>query len=237
MIPKPCTAESNCSISASSQLAQDLLAVEFIIWDEVVMCNKYCTEAVNRSLRDIARRKVQFGGKCVLFSGDFRQNIPVIPERWRAQIVYGCVKSSALCPSVCQLLAHRTACRARKGVSAHADRSCVFAGAQRCLTRAGSSRRGNAPSCSFKQGIRREARHSRNFFKPNGLALHRCAIGALLVTNANFVRHTSSAHLLHFPIVPSFRALQSKLHSLPHLTKNAPVRPHVFRRYPRGVQR
>ncbi len=60
------------------------------------MCHKYCIEAVNRSLRDIARRKIQFGGKCVLFSGDFRQNIPVIPERSRAQIVHGCVKSSAL---------------------------------------------------------------------------------------------------------------------------------------------
>ncbi len=48
-IPIPITAESTCSISASSQLAQDLLDSDFIIWDEIVMCHRYCVEAVDRS--------------------------------------------------------------------------------------------------------------------------------------------------------------------------------------------
>ncbi len=65
-------------------------------WDEIVMCHRYCIEAVDRSLRDNTRRNVPFGGKCVLFSGDFRQTLPVIPGGSRAQIVHGCVKSSAL---------------------------------------------------------------------------------------------------------------------------------------------
>ncbi len=60
------------------------------------MCHRYCIEAVDRSLRDIARRNVPFGGKCVLFSADFLQILPVIPEGSRTQIVHGCVKSSAL---------------------------------------------------------------------------------------------------------------------------------------------
>ncbi len=69
-IPIPITAESTCSISARSQLAQDLLDTDFIIWDEIAMCHRYCVEAVDRSLRDITRRSLPFGGKCVLFSGD-----------------------------------------------------------------------------------------------------------------------------------------------------------------------
>ncbi len=45
------TAESTCSISARSQLAQDLLDTYFIIWDEVLMCHRYCVESVDRSLQ------------------------------------------------------------------------------------------------------------------------------------------------------------------------------------------
>ncbi len=95
-IPIPITVESTCSISARSQLAQELQDTYFIIWDEIVMCHRYCVEAVDRTLRDITRRNLPFGGKCVLFSGDFRQILPVIPGGSRAQILHACVKSSAL---------------------------------------------------------------------------------------------------------------------------------------------
>ncbi len=90
------TAESTCSIFARSQLAQDLLDTDFIISDDIVMCHRYCVEAVDRSFRDITRRNLPFGGKCVLFSGDFRQILPVILGASRAQIVHACVKYSAL---------------------------------------------------------------------------------------------------------------------------------------------
>ncbi len=45
----PCAAESTCTISARSQLPQNFLYVDFIIWDEIVMCHRYCIEAVYRS--------------------------------------------------------------------------------------------------------------------------------------------------------------------------------------------
>ncbi len=60
------------------------------------MCHRYCVEAVDRSSRDITRRNLPFRGKCVLFSGDFRQFLPVIPGGSRAQIVHASVESSAL---------------------------------------------------------------------------------------------------------------------------------------------
>ncbi len=73
-IPIPVTVDNTCSISERSQLAQDLIDTDFIIWDEIAKCHRYCVEAVDRSLRDITKRNQPFGGKCVLFSGDFRPN-------------------------------------------------------------------------------------------------------------------------------------------------------------------
>ncbi len=60
------------------------------------MCHRYSVEAVDRSLRDVTRRNVPFGGKCVLFSGDLREILLVIPGGPRAQILHVFVKSLAL---------------------------------------------------------------------------------------------------------------------------------------------
>jgi len=98
-IPIPCLADSTCHISANSQLAAHMRAAHLIIWDEIVMCHRYCVEAVDRSLRDITGTNLPFGGKCILFSGDFRQILPVLPGGSQAQIVEACICSSPLFPS------------------------------------------------------------------------------------------------------------------------------------------
>ena len=41
-------------------------------------------------------KNVPFGGKCVLFSRDFRQILPVVPRGTRSMIVFMCFKSSPL---------------------------------------------------------------------------------------------------------------------------------------------
>ena len=41
------------------------------------MTHRYCVEALNRTLQDITRNKNLFGGKTILFSGDWRQIGPV----------------------------------------------------------------------------------------------------------------------------------------------------------------
>ena len=105
-IPIPCDSTSTCNISVESKLAQEMREVDLIIWDEVVMCNRYCIEAVDRALRDIMRSEAPFGGKCVLFSGDYRQILPVIQGGSRAQVVNACFKSSALFSSIQILKPH-----------------------------------------------------------------------------------------------------------------------------------
>ena len=58
---------------------------------------RYCVEAVNRTLRAIMKSpNVRFGGKCTLFSGDFRQILPAAPRGSRGVIVFMTPKSSPL---------------------------------------------------------------------------------------------------------------------------------------------
>nr|GEX89505.1 ATP-dependent DNA helicase PIF1-like [Tanacetum cinerariifolium] len=60
--------------------------LEFIIWDEAPMANKLCFEALDRSLRDIIRKnryatcEQPFGNMTMVFGGDFRQVLSVIPK-------------------------------------------------------------------------------------------------------------------------------------------------------------
>ena len=62
-IPIPCHSTTTCKISVGSELSQEMREADLIIWDEVVICNRYCIEAVERTLRDIMRTEVSFGGK------------------------------------------------------------------------------------------------------------------------------------------------------------------------------
>ena len=73
----------------------ELLQASLNIRDEVVMCVPYCIEAVYRTLRVIMKSpNLSFGQKCVLFSGDLRQILPVVPRSSRGMIVFICFKSS-----------------------------------------------------------------------------------------------------------------------------------------------
>ena len=60
------------------------------------MRHRHCIECADRTLRDISKVELPFGGKIVLFSGDFRQILPVVRGGSRAQIVHACMKSSPL---------------------------------------------------------------------------------------------------------------------------------------------
>ena len=53
------------------------------------MVNRYCFEALDRTMRDLLRfsnpnsLEQPFGGKVVVLGGDFRQIFPVIPKAGR----------------------------------------------------------------------------------------------------------------------------------------------------------
>ena len=57
-----------------------------IIWDEVAMTRRQAVETLDRSLQDITGSVEPFGGKVIVFGGDFRQVLPIVPRGTRAQI-------------------------------------------------------------------------------------------------------------------------------------------------------
>ena len=93
---------SSCSISSNSREASILRRAKIVIWDEAPMSNKFCIEAVDRLFRDLmsvidpALKNIPFGGKIVLFGGDFRQTLPVVLRGTKADIINSTLKSSFL---------------------------------------------------------------------------------------------------------------------------------------------
>jgi hypothetical protein len=84
---------STCYISRDSELAALLQAATLIVWDEVVMMHMHVFEAVNRSLQDNMAvinptfKFLPFGGLVVVFGGDFRQILLVVPCGTKGDVV------------------------------------------------------------------------------------------------------------------------------------------------------
>ncbi|XP_004501122.1 uncharacterized protein, partial [Cicer arietinum] len=101
-IPLVTTETSTCDIKQRTDRANLIIHSKLIIWDEAPMLNKLCAEAVDRTFRDIMRTVDEanlhkpFGGKVVVFGGDFRQILPVVRKGCRHDIVAASINSSEL---------------------------------------------------------------------------------------------------------------------------------------------
>jgi len=96
--------DSYCNIPKNSLLAKQIQNAKILIWDEAPMQHWHAFEAVDRTLRDIRNSPLQaFGGLTVLFAGDFRQYLPIVPCGSHGQIVASCLKKSYLWTSVTSL--------------------------------------------------------------------------------------------------------------------------------------
>ncbi|XP_031090985.1 uncharacterized protein LOC115995982 [Ipomoea triloba] len=101
-IPICINEDSTCNIHQESQLAELIVAAKLIIWYETPMMHKHCSEALDRTMRDILRFVNEdsgnrtFGGQTVVFRGDFRKILPVVPKGSRQDIVSSTINSSYL---------------------------------------------------------------------------------------------------------------------------------------------
>ncbi|KAG5561726.1 hypothetical protein RHGRI_004691 [Rhododendron griersonianum] len=68
-----------CNIPKQSGTAKLLRRAKLIIWDKALMAKRWEIESVDRSLRDVMSNDIIFGGKSIVFGGDFRQVLPVVP--------------------------------------------------------------------------------------------------------------------------------------------------------------
>ncbi|KAI3745925.1 hypothetical protein L6452_08337 [Arctium lappa] len=91
---------SLCYIKLDNDVDKLIKKTRLIIWDEAPMVHRYVFEALDRSMNDIfgsqgiTDSEMLFGGKVVIFGGDFRQILPVIPNTSRQDIVNASLSSS-----------------------------------------------------------------------------------------------------------------------------------------------
>jgi ATP-dependent DNA helicase PIF1 len=99
-IPVPTLDNATCEIHYDDDLAKLLQQTKLIIWDEAPMAHRFCFEALDKTLRDVMssyqNSDTVFGGKVVVFGGDFRQILPVVPKGSRSDIVHASIKSSKI---------------------------------------------------------------------------------------------------------------------------------------------
>lgn len=99
-IPVLTMQNSTCNIHQGSELAELLKVTKLIIWDEAPMAHKFCFEDLDKTLRDIMsfshHADSPFGGKVIVFGGDFRQIFPIIPRGSCSDIINAAINASYL---------------------------------------------------------------------------------------------------------------------------------------------
>ncbi|OIT35017.1 hypothetical protein A4A49_62119, partial [Nicotiana attenuata] len=68
----------SCNISKQIALATLIRDAKLIVWDEVSMAKKKVIETFDILMKDLMDTNALFGGKVVVFGGDFRQTLPVV---------------------------------------------------------------------------------------------------------------------------------------------------------------
>jgi len=102
-IPIEITEISTCFISKDKRnsRAQLIRQASLIIIDEASMLHKHAVEAVDRTIQDILDNdEIPFGGLPVLFTGDFRQILPVVKQGSRHQTMEASLQRSKLWPQI-----------------------------------------------------------------------------------------------------------------------------------------
>jgi ATP-dependent DNA helicase PIF1 len=96
----PTLENSTCEIHYDDDRAKLLKQTKLIIWDEAPMAHKFTFEALDKTLRDVMssykNSDTIFGGKVIVFGGDFRQILPVVPRGSRSDIVHASINASKI---------------------------------------------------------------------------------------------------------------------------------------------
>lgn len=99
-VPFLCYEDSQCNISSRSRQGQRIIVSELLLFDEAPMTNKDVIHSINRLVQDLTSDNRPFGGKTVVFGGDWRQVLPVIQHGSHAQILQKVLTTSPLWPLV-----------------------------------------------------------------------------------------------------------------------------------------
>jgi len=100
----PCEVEDDmiCDVSRGTMLSELIELTSLVIWDEALMANRKCFEALDRTFRDIEKVKnpeianIPFGGKVVVLGGDLRQILPVVEDGNKQDVIAATIIASRL---------------------------------------------------------------------------------------------------------------------------------------------
>jgi len=99
-LPVPLIDTSTSKIRMKSAEADKIRETKLIIWDEAGMTPGIALEVVNRLLKEVFRNPNTFGNTVILFGGDFRQILPVVPHGNRVAIIEETIKRCSLWPHI-----------------------------------------------------------------------------------------------------------------------------------------
>ncbi|XP_020245026.1 ATP-dependent DNA helicase PIF1-like [Asparagus officinalis] len=90
------TDSSMCGISKQDETSKLIKIARLIIWDEAPIAKRVAFKTLDRTLRDLMDQDESFGGKVIIFGGDFRQVLQVVPRSTRSQTIRESLVSSHL---------------------------------------------------------------------------------------------------------------------------------------------
>lgn len=94
-LPVPLFSDSKSTIKPTNQKQRDeIKRVDIFIIDEISNVSKHVIRIIDDLLQEIMENDLPFGGKPVIWGGDFRQILPVQKYATPAQLVDLCVKRS-----------------------------------------------------------------------------------------------------------------------------------------------
>ncbi|XP_074304074.1 uncharacterized protein LOC141638631 [Silene latifolia] len=99
-IPLDIEENQSSQISKQSSLAELIRACRLIIWDEAPMAKRQAIEHFENTMRDVCSSNLLFGGKIVVFGGDFRQVLPIIPKSTLREAINSSFVMSPLWPKL-----------------------------------------------------------------------------------------------------------------------------------------
>ena len=65
-----------------------ILNIFFLLTDEYTMGDRRIYETLDRTFRELLKNDIPFGGKLMMFSGNWNQCLPVVQGGDRANIIY-----------------------------------------------------------------------------------------------------------------------------------------------------
>ena len=84
-IPIDVSEDSICDVRDGTDRHKLIFEAELVIWDEAPMMHRFAINAVDKMFQNVKRSEKPFGGVTVVFMGDWRQTLPIVPMASKEQ--------------------------------------------------------------------------------------------------------------------------------------------------------